>query len=100
MTLSTRPQRALDARSTVGLAALLVNLADLLLQALVFQGSWAWLILPCAPGIIAAFGNGKGLAKHAHAVVRFQRVDPCEALLGGSERMPNVFFNMSRCSRK
>ena len=100
MTLPTCPQRRLDARSTVRLAALLVNLADLLLQALIFQGSWPRLILPVAPCIIAAFRNSKRVAEHAHAVVRFQRVDPCEALLGDSERMPKVFFRMSRCSRK
>ena len=29
-----------------------------------------------------------------------QRVNPFEALRTGSERMPNVFFRMSRCSRK
>src|SRR5690242_535314 len=87
MTLSTRPQRRLDARSTVRLAALLVNVADLLQQALIFQNSWPRLILPGAPRIIAAFGNSKRLAKHTHAMLGFQRVDPCEALLGGSERM-------------
>jgi hypothetical protein len=29
----------------------------------------------------------------------FQGVDPLEALLGGSERIPKVFFKTSRCWR-
>jgi hypothetical protein len=33
-------------------------------------------------------------------MVVFHRINPVIAFVEGSERMPNVFFKMSRCSRK
>ena len=50
---------------------------------------------------LAGFGkNVIEAAKAKDRVIVLHRVDPFIALADGSERMPSVFFKMSRCSRK
>jgi hypothetical protein len=93
-------QAGLDARTAISLPALLVDATDLPGQLLIFLLAFGRLALPRAPLIIAAPGCIKSLAEQRDGMLGFQGVDPLEALLGTSERMPNVFFKMSRCWRK
>jgi hypothetical protein len=87
-----------DARAAVGFAALNVEGFDLLSQELIFLGPFARLQLPFLPVIITTERDFKELSEHPHRMIGFHRVDPLVALAGGSERMPKVFFRMSRCS--
>src|SRR6266699_1594794 len=100
MALAVGAQRNLDARSAIGLAALLVNAPDLLLQALILPGPLAGVLLPPAPVVVAAGPDLKSLAQSGDGMLSFQRIDPLESFFGGSEMMPKVFFKMSRCWRK
>src|SRR6185295_16776818 len=52
------------------------------------------------PIVLTAFGHFQQFAESLDGMVRFHRVDPCVTLTDGSERMPSVFFKMSRCSRR
>ena len=74
-----------------------MNAPNFLSELLVFLGSGPGLVLTTAPVVIAAGAHFKSLAQRGNGVVGFQSVDALEALLGGSERMPKVFFRMSRC---
>jgi len=51
------------------------------------------------PSVVADAGDSEGRAERREGVVGLYRADPFVALWGGSERMPSVFFRMSRCSR-
>jgi hypothetical protein len=76
------------------------GIADLLYEPLIVLRARAGLGLALTPVVIAALGDGQRLAQRQDRMVGLQRVDPLVALLGGCERMPKVFFKMSRCSRK
>ena len=97
VTLALLAQFHLHPRSTVGFPALLVNARDLRFESLVLLVALAGLLLAPAPFIVPAGGDLKGFAQLADGMLRFQGVDPLVALFGGSERMPKVFFKMSRC---
>src|SRR5688500_11949690 len=77
-----------------------MNLADELDQSLVFQSAWARTSAAFLPVIVAAGRDIEVGAKAMNGIVGFHRVDPFKPVEGGSERIPNVFFKMSRCSRK
>jgi hypothetical protein len=89
-----------DARAAIGFAALEVDGFNLLSQSLVFLSSFTGFELPFLPVVIAAERDLQDLAEHRHRMMGFHRVDPLVALTGGSERMPKVFFKISRCSFK
>jgi hypothetical protein len=97
MSVAGLSQDHLDARAAVGLAAVLMDLGNLLEQARIFLGAWAGSGLAVEPVVIAAGGDFQGLAERANGMVGFHRVNPLKPLLGDSERMPNVFFKISRC---
>src|ERR1051325_8435755 len=97
MPLAQGAQAGLDARSAIGLAALLVDAQDLLFKLLVFLPSPSRMYLALAPIVVTAGRDGKGPTEQRDGMVDFQGVDPLVALLGGSERMPKVFFKISRC---
>jgi len=89
-----------DAGAAIGFAAGLMDLDNLLGQTRIFLGAQAGLGLAVAPVVIAAGGHFQGFAERANGMVGFHRVNPLEPLVGGSERMPKVFFRMSRCWRR
>ena len=89
-----------DTGAAVSQPALLMDLPDLAGQFLIFQSSGAGMDGTICPVVIAAGGDFKSVAQGADRVVGFHRVDPFEAVADGSERMPNVFFKMSLCSRR
>src|SRR5215468_2447789 len=88
------------ARAAISLAALGVDSFNLLAQTLVLPGASTGSLVAFLPVIVAAGRDVQHLAKQLDGVVLFHRVDPLVALEGGSERMPRVFFRMSRCSRR
>src|ERR1039457_5667297 len=100
MSVAGLSQDYLNARAAVSLAALPMDLDNLLEQTRIFQGPWAGLGLAVAPVVVAAGGYFQGLAKRANGMVGFHRVNPLKPLVGGSERMPKVFFKISRCWRR
>ena len=93
-------QRHLNAGAAVGLAALLVNSDNQKGQARIFLGARAGLGLAVNPVVIAAGGDFQSLAQRANGMLSFHRVNPLKTLDGGSDRMPKVFFKMSRCCRR
>src|ERR1035438_8136344 len=100
MSVAGLAQDHLNARAAVSLTALPMDLDNLLEQTRIFLGPWAGLGLAVEPGGIAAGGYFQGFAERANGMVGFHRVNPLKPLLGGSERMPNVFFKISRCWRR
>src|ERR1035441_1541925 len=93
-------QCRLHAGTAVGLAALLVDLDNQQSQARIFLGARAGLGLAVDPVVIAAGGNFQGFAERTNGMLGFHRVNPLKTLDGGSERMPKVFFKISRCWRR
>src|ERR1035438_5081837 len=93
-------QRHLNAGAAVGLTALLVNPDNQKGQARIFLGARAGLGLAVNPAVIAAGGDFQSLAQRANGMLGFHRVNPLKTLDGGSDRMPKVFFKMSRCCRR
>src|ERR1039457_1982693 len=100
MSVAGLSQDHLNARAAVGLAAVPMDLDNLLEQACIFLGSWAGLGLAVEPVVIPAGGDFQGLAERANGMVGFHRVNPFKTLVGGSERMAKVFFKISRCWRR
>jgi len=100
MPLAQSAQADLNAWAAVGLATVLMNAHDLSLQLLVLLGAQAGLTLPPTPVVVTTGRDGKGCTERADGVLVFQDVDPLEALFGGSEMIPKVFFKMSRCCRR
>ena len=100
MTLATRTQLHLDSRSAVGFAAVVMDGCDLLFKLLVLLAALAGLALAPIPIVITAERDLKALAQKPNGMLGFHRADPLVALLGGSERMPKVFFKISRCCRR
>jgi hypothetical protein len=95
MTQST--QAGLDTRATIRLPTLLVNAPDLLFEPKVFLHSPGRLALTPLPVVISAGRDLQRFTQHGYRMISFQGVDPFEALFGGSEMIPKVFFKMSRC---
>src|SRR2546421_9683341 len=93
-------QRLLNAWAAVSLAAGQMDLDDLGSQQQILLGSGAGLPGAAEPIVIATGRDFKSLAHCANGVLGFHRVDPLKALLGVSERMPKVFFKISRCWRR
>src|SRR5204863_5704116 len=91
-------QGLLDARTAIALFTLLVvDGADLHTQTLVLPLPRTRLGLSPSPIIIATGRDLKTVAEMANGMFGFHRVNPAVPLLGGSERMPKVFFKISRC---
>jgi hypothetical protein len=63
-------------------------------QGQAFEGPRARMRLAVAPGVVAAGGNEHALAKVQKGVIVSHRVNTFKAFVGGSERMPSVFFRM------
>ena len=85
---------------TVSLAAFGVDDRDLLNQCLIRQGTGPWTLTSPIPVVEPAGRNLEVAAKHRDGMVGSHCVNPFVAFPDGSERMPNVFFRMSRCSCK
>ena len=85
---------------TVSLAAFGVDGRDLLNQCLILQRTGPWTLTSPIPVIEPAGRNLEVGAKRRDGMVGSHRVNPLVAFPDGSERMPNVFFRMSRCSCK
>src|SRR5271168_1245707 len=88
----------LDTRTAIGLPAASKNGGDLSGELLVRHRARSGVVTALLPVVKAAGGNLEELAQGQDGVIGFHRMDPCIAFGDGSERMPNVFFNMSRCS--
>src|SRR5687767_2866897 len=73
--------------------------AALAAQELLFPGAGTGIFLAIDPVVVATARDIQRLAESLNGKVSFQRVDALEPLFGGSERMPNVFFKISRCWR-
>ena len=89
-----------DARTPIRLPAPGMDGLNFLGQRLIFQGAWAGRGAASLPVIITAGRDFQILAQRADGMLGFHRVNPCIAFGDGSDKMANVFFNMSRCSRK
>src|ERR1043166_2136219 len=89
-----------DARATVGASALCMNGLDLLAQRPLLCGTRPRTAATLVPVVVATGGNVQVQAQRTDGVMVFHRVDPLVAFSDGSERMPKVFFRMSRCSRR
>jgi len=97
--LALAAQLHLYARSAVGLTALPMNARNLGFELLVLLLALAGLLLAPRPVVVPAGRDHKSLTQLLDGVFCFQGVDPLVALFGDSERMPKVFFKMSRCWR-
>src|ERR1035438_4278429 len=75
MSVAGLSQDHLNARAAVGLAAVPMDLDNLLEQACIFLGSWAGLGLAVEPVVIAAGGDFQGLAERANGMVGFHRAN-------------------------
>jgi hypothetical protein len=82
----------LNARAAIGLAAVLMDLDNLLDQPGILLGTRAGLVLAVEPVVITAGRNFQGGAERTDGMLGFHRVDPLKPLVGGSERMPKVFL--------
>ena len=98
MTLTLLLEFSDDARAALGLAAVRMNGPNLLGQLLVLEGSRPRCFAPSKPSVITALGHLEVRAKQVDGMVAFHRLNPGVTLGDGSERMPNVFFRISRCS--
>ena len=89
-----------DARTPISLPAPGMDDLNGCGQRLIFQGARAGHRAAFLPVVITAGGNFQMPAQRQDGVVGFHRVDPFVAFGDGSDKMANVFFNMSRCSRR
>src|SRR5204862_7036694 len=85
-------------RTAIGLAAFCVSLAQAFAQLDIPQRPGAGGTL--LPGMIATGRHLKGLTQVANGILSGQGFHEGEPFGPGSARMPNVFFNMSRCVRR
>src|SRR4051812_47988228 len=93
-------QLLLNTGTAISLAALQVDRGDLDKQQRILLGSQAGLGLTVGPVVIAAGRNFKSFTQGANRMLGFHRVDPFKPLVGVSERIPKVFFKISRCWRR
>jgi hypothetical protein len=97
--MAAPPQGLADARAAIGPATGLKLLLDQNRQLLVLAGARRRCAPSFQPGIVAAGRNGQHPAERANRILGFHQLDALEPLFGESERMPKVFFKISRCSR-
>src|SRR5437660_433834 len=93
-------QFSVDARAAIRPFVLLVNGRDPRAQRGIFQSPRARFLPAFRPVVITTAGDFKGTAKLIDGVLAAHLVDAFVALFGGSERMPKVFFRISRCTRR
>ena len=93
-------QGLLHPGTAVSLPALGVNGLDAARQTLIGQGAWTGRLAALLPGVVTAGGDGQVMTQGQDGMAGLHRVNPAIAFVDGSERRPNVFFKMSRCSRK
>ena len=87
------------ARAAVGLPAVGMDRGNLPGERPVRHRARAGTSPPLSPAEAAAGGDGQVIAERQDGVIVFHRVHPGVTFSAGSERMPNVFFRMSRCWR-
>src|ERR1017187_1543506 len=100
MRVTGSAQLHLNAGAAVSLTTVLMEADDSHQELRILQGPGAWLGLAVAPVIIATGGDLQGLTQRANGMLGFHRVNPLIPLVGASERMPKVFFRISRCWRR
>src|SRR5512136_1593340 len=100
MRMTGLAQLHLNAGAAVSLTTVLMEANDLLQELRLLQGTGARLGLALAPVIIATGRHLQGLAQGANGMLGLHRVNPLVALVGASERIPKVFFRISRCWRR
>src|SRR6476659_2852416 len=93
-------QRLLNTRAAVSLAAVLVDLDDPHQELLILLGARAELGLTFEPVVITTGRNLHSLTQPANGMLDFHSSNPLVALVGASERIPKVFFRISRCWRR
>src|ERR1017187_10336377 len=93
-------QEHLNAGAAVSLTAVGMEVDDQFQELRILPGPGAEPGLAVAPVIVATGGDLQGLAQRANGMLGFHRVNPLIPLVGASERMPKVFFRISRCWRR
>src|SRR5690348_7618059 len=93
-------QLLLNARAAVGVAAVQVDLGDLGHQLGGLLSSRAGFALAAKPVVIATGRDFQGFTQRTDRMLGFHRVNPLIPLVRGSERLPKVFFKISRCRRR
>src|SRR5436189_4495112 len=99
MTLPSIGQFPADARATIRSIIFLINRGDLRAQRGIGQRARTWRGLALGPIVVPAARHSEGFTKDLDRVLVFHFINPLVTLFGGSERMPKVFFRMSRCWR-
>src|ERR1051325_7309186 len=89
-----------EARAAISPAAFGVDGFDFLAQQGVLPGAGTGRVLASFPVVVAAGSDFQNRTEALDGKLAFHFIDPLEALGGGSEKMPRVFFRISRCSRK
>jgi len=97
MRMAGLAQLRLNARAAVSLSAVPMDLEDLRRELEILTGARARMSLAVDPAVITTGGDGQGGAERSDGMFGFHRINPCVPLVGGSERMPKVFFRISRC---
>ena len=100
MSVTGPAQLHLNAGAAVSLPTVLMEADDVRQELRILPGAGARLGLAVAPVIIATGRDLQGLAQRANGMLGFHRVNPLIPLVGASERMPKVFFRISRCWRR
>ena len=98
MSTSTGTEFVGDPGRAVGLAAFGMDDGDLLNQCLILSGAEPGTLASAIPVVEPAGRDLEVVAKRRDGMIESHRVNPFVSLRDGSERMPNVFFRMSRCS--
>ena len=73
---------------------------DLLNQGLILLEANPGSLATAIPVVESAGRDLEVVTKHGDGMIEPHRVNPFESFGEGSERIPNVFFKMSRCSRR
>src|ERR1035438_4078028 len=100
MSVTGSAQEHLNAGAAVCLPTILMEADDVHQELRILPGAGARLGLAVVPVIIAAGRDLQGLAQRANGMVGFHRVNALIPLVGVSERIPKVFFRISRCWRR
>src|SRR5271167_1810713 len=99
MGMAVLSQDLMNPGAAISVAAGFKFLLDQRRQLLVLAGAHTGSGLPLQPGIIGAGRNLQRPAQGSDRVLGFHELNALVSLLGESERMPKVFFKMSRCWR-
>ena len=92
MSVAGLAQGHLNAGAAIGLAAVPMDLDNLLDQARIFLGAWAGLGLAVEPVVIAAGGDFQGFAERANGMVRFSSRQSVETAGRGFGEDAQSFF--------